>query len=242
MPLNAQGFALIDLQPVSDEIIASYDKCPVDEYMGNGTRYKRFAQYRLSPDKASDSAWSFERLEHRDYTTYKKFNPVAGGIRRVYEPIEVDFTPLIAQGIAELGLDRSEDWQINVHQNRSRAGTGTAAPLTPEGVHHDGHEFVMISVLRRVNVAGALTRLWNPGEDEPFWTGTLEEGQAVLLDDRAIAHDVTDVLSADGGPANRDIVIVAFSRWAEKWYGEEHDKAALSEGDNESSGAGEATS
>jgi hypothetical protein len=85
----------------------------------------------------------------------------------------------------------------------------------------------MIGVLRKVNVAGAQTRLWNPGEDAPFWSGTLEPRQAVLLDDRAIAHDVTDVLSADGGPAHRDIVIVAFSRWREKWYGDEHDRAAL---------------
>lgn len=227
MPLNPQGYTLIDLPPVPAELLESYDKCPVDEYMGNGTRYKRFAQYRLSPDPSGEHAWSFERLEHRDYTTFKKFNPVAGGIRRVYEPIEVDFTPLIAAGAAQLGLDRSEDWQINVHQNRSRAEVGAPAPLTPEGVHHDGHEFVMIGVLRRANVDGALTRLWNPGESEPFWTGTLEEGQAVLLDDRTIAHDVTDVLSADGGPAHRDIVIVAFSRWREKWYGEDHDKAAL---------------
>ena len=49
----------------------------------------------------------------------------------------------------------------------------------------------------------------------------------MLLDDRAIAHDVTDVLSVDGQPAHRDIVIVAFSRWKDKWYGEEHDKAVL---------------
>lgn len=57
--------------------------------------------------------------------------------------------------------------------------------------------------------------------------GTLDAGQAVLLDDRALAHDVTDVLSADGGPGHRDILIVAFSRWSEKWYGDQHDEAAL---------------
>lgn len=229
MPLNPQGFALIDLPEIPEKLLASYDDCPVDEYMGHGTRYKRFAQYRLTPVGDGDE-WQFERLEHRDYTTFKKFNSVAGGIRRVYEPIEADFTSLITLGAKGLGLDRSEDWQINVHQNRSRAGgTDNPAPLTPEGVHHDGHEFVMIGVMYKDNVDGAQTRLWNPGEDEPFWTGTLEPRQAVLLDDRAIAHDVTDVLSADGNPGHRDIVIVAFSRWREKWYGEEHDAAALTE-------------
>ncbi|HEX4729027.1 MAG TPA: 2OG-Fe dioxygenase family protein [Jatrophihabitans sp.] len=226
MALNEQGFALIDLPPIDERILDSYQNCPVDEYMGHGTRFKRFAQYRLSPN---GDGWSFQRLEHRDYTAFKKFNPVGGGMKRSYLPIEADFTPLIEHGIAGLELDAGEDWQINVHQNRSRADDSTAAPLTPEGVHHDGHEFVMIAVLRKVNVAGAETRLWLDGAAEPFWTGVLEPGQAVLLDDRAIAHDVTDVRSATGGPAHRDILIVAFSRWQEKWYGEEHDQAVLTD-------------
>ncbi|MFC6094015.1 2OG-Fe dioxygenase family protein [Saccharothrix lopnurensis] len=225
MSLNDQRFAIVDLPEIPQEILDSYDRCPVDEYMGNGTRFKRFSQYRLHHDEAR--GWQFGLLEHRDYTAFTKFNPVGGGIKRKYLPIEADFTPLIRAGMEGLGLDESEDWQINVHQNRTRAEGDRVGPLTPEGVHHDGHEFVMIAILRRNNVGGGKTRLWRPGADAPFWDGTLEAGQAVLLDDRALQHDVTDVTSADGGPGHRDIVIVAFSRWKEKWYGEEHDKAAL---------------
>jgi hypothetical protein len=227
MPLSTQGFTVIDLPPARSELLDSYDDLPVDDYMGHGTRYKRFSQYRLS--WREEDGWTFELLPHRDYTTYKKFNPVAGGIRRVYQPVKADFSEIIRLAADGFPLDRSEDWQINVHQNRSRATMDKAAPLTPEGVHRDGHEYVMIAVLRRVNVAGAETRLWQDGADEPLWTGILGDRQAVLLDDRAIAHDVTDVESADGGPAHRDIVIVAFSRWSEKWYGDRHDSAALSD-------------
>lgn len=225
MSVTAERFSVIDLPPVPDEILASYDDCPVDDYMGNGTRFKRFSQYRMSwtPD-----GWQFTLLEHRDYTTFKKFNNVGGGIRRTYLPVQVDFTPLIKYGAEQIPLDTTEDWQINVHQNRTRANGGRPGPLTPEGVHHDGHEFVMIAVLRRNNVGGGETRLWESKKaEEPFWNGTLSPGQAVLLDDRAIAHDVTDVTSADGRPGHRDIVIVAFSRWKEKWYGDDHDQAAL---------------
>jgi hypothetical protein len=227
MPLSEQHFSLIDLPDIPQDVLDSYDNCPVDDYMGNGTRFKRFSQYRMSHEEGS--GWSFELLPHRDYTAFKKFNKVGGGMRRGYLPIEVDFTPLVRAGAEAFPLDPSDDWQINVHQNRTRATGDKAGPLTPEGVHHDGHEYVMIAVLRRNNVGGGLTRLWKPGAAEPFWNGTLEAGQAVLLDDRAIAHDVTDVLSADGGPGHRDIVIVAFSRWSEKWYGDEHDEAVLSE-------------
>lgn len=225
MPLTDQRFAIVDLPEIPQDVLDSYDRCPVDEYMGNGTRFKRFSQYRLHHDETE--GWQFEKLEHRDYTTFTKFNPVAGGIRRSYLPVEVDFTPIIRAGMAQLGLDTAEDWQINVHQNRTKAEGGKPGPLTPEGVHHDGHEFVMIAVLRRNNVGGGTTRLWHPGAAEPLWVGTLDPGQAVLIDDRALQHDVTDVTSADGNPGHRDIVIVAFSRWKEKWYGDEHDEAAL---------------
>ncbi|HEX4702857.1 MAG TPA: 2OG-Fe dioxygenase family protein [Pseudonocardiaceae bacterium] len=226
MSLNEQRFAIIDLPPVSQEILDSYDSCPVDDYMGGGTRFKRFSQYRLSySDPEGD--WKFELLPHRDYTAFKKFNPVGGGMRRGYEPVKVDFTDLIRLGVTGFPLDTNTDWQINLHQNRTCADGERTGPLTPEGVHHDGHEFVMIAILRRDNVGGGETRLWNPGASEPFWSGTLSPGQAVLLDDRAIAHDVTDVTSVDGRRGNRDIFIVAFSRWSEKWYGEEHDSAAL---------------
>lgn len=227
--LDNAGYSIIDLPGIPAELLASYDDLPVDEFMGEGTRYKRFSQYRLSP--GGGVGWRFELLPYRDYTAYRKFNKVGGGVRRSYRPIEADFTPLIAAGLAVLDLGDGEDWQINVHQNRSRAEKGRPGPLTPEGVHHDGHEFVMIGVLRRENINGAVTRLWRPDATEPFWAGTLDAGQAIVLDDRALAHDVTDVVSADGQPGFRDIFIVAFSRWSERWYGTEHDAAALEEAD-----------
>ncbi|MFD9977913.1 2OG-Fe dioxygenase family protein [Streptomyces sp. NPDC059017] len=227
MALGPQGFSIIDLPPAAPEMLQSYEDLPLDPYMGNGTRFKRFAQYRLTPEPGRDTGWLYEKLPQRDYTTYKQFNKVGGGIRRTYETILADFTPMITLGADAMDLDRGEDWQINVHQNRTRADGQRPGPLTPEGVHHDGHEYVMIAVLRRNNVGGSETRLWKPGADEPFWTGTLTAGQAVLLDDKALQHDVTDVTSADGGPGHRDIVIVAFSRWKNKWYGDEHDEAAL---------------
>jgi hypothetical protein len=229
MPLNEQGFAIIDLPTIPQEILDSYDNCPHDPYMGNLTRYKRFSQYRMA--WGDGSGWKFERLPHRDYTAFKKFNPVGGGIRRTYEPLEVDFTPLINHGAEFIGLDTSEDWQINVHQNRTIATPEKPGQLTPEGVHHDGHEYVMIAVLRRNSVDGGETRLWNPGEDTPFWRGVLDPGQAVLIDDRKIAHDVSDVLPENGQPGHRDILITAFSRWNEKWYGDEHDMRALEDRD-----------
>ena len=232
MALNEQGFAIIDIPAATAEILDSYERCPLDKYMGNQTRYKRFSQYRLSPDKQTGQ-WSFEKLPHRAYTAFKEFNPIGGGIKRDHPPLEADFTGYVRLGIAGIGLDDSEDWQINLHQNRTVATPEKPGLLTPEGIHQDGHEFVMIGILRRNSVVGGITRLWKSKDDkEPFWTGMLEPGQAVLLDDRNVWHDVTDVLPEDGKAGHRDIFIVSFSRWREKWYGDEHDQAVLTSAGN----------
>jgi hypothetical protein len=229
MPITDEGFKLVEIPPVTEEVLASYDRCPPDPYMGNLTRYKRFSQYRVS--HKGDEGWHFEKLPHRAYTAFKKFNSIGGGMRRPYEPLEVDLTPWARFGVESIPLDPSEDWQLNVHQNRSRATLEKPGQLTPEGIHQDGHEYVMIAILRRHNVVGGETRLWRPDATEPFWTGTLDPGQALLLDDRAILHDVTDIEPENGQPGHRDILIVAFSRWREKWYGEEHDAAVLADGE-----------
>lgn len=226
MAIKDDGFAIFEVPSVSREILDSYENCPLDEYMGNQTRYKRFSQYRLWFDAVE--GWQFELLPHRDYTAFKQFNPIGGGIRRHHPPLEVDFTRHITAGMAGLPMDTSEDWQINVHQNRSRATLEKPGLLTPEGIHQDGHEFVMIAVLQRHSVTGGETRLWRAKDaPEPFWRGILRPEQGVLLDDRAVWHDVTDILPENSQPGFRDILIVSFSRWREKWYGDEHDEAVL---------------
>ncbi|MCM6778781.1 2OG-Fe dioxygenase family protein [Nocardia sp. CDC159] len=225
-----EGFKLVDLPPVGEDILRSYHEVELDPYIASGTRYKRFSQYRLT--HTSDHGWEFELLPHRAYTAFKKFNPVAGGMLREYQPISVDFRPLVKAVLDEHDfLDPSVDWQINVHQNRSVTTHEKPAPLTPEGKHQDGHEFVMISVLNRTNVVGGQMRLWrDPQDTQPLWEGTLQPGDAALLDDRAVYHDVTDIVPGpEGDTGSRDILIVSFSRWDEKWYGDEHDQAVLSE-------------
>lgn len=226
--LNRNGFALIALPPISSSILDSYEDIELDPYMAHGTRYKRFSQYRLH--HAHEGGWNFELLPHRAYSAFKKFNHIAGGILREYRPIAVDFVPTIKHIVdTHSFLDTSVDWQINVHQNRSKTTPETPADLTPEGIHQDGHEYVIISVLKRTNVTGGEMRLWPSPDQTPVWRGTLSAGDAAILDDRRLFHDVTPVTPASGDAGTRDILIVSFSRWDDRWYGEQHEKAVLAD-------------
>ena len=223
--LAADGFALIERVDATDAQLSSYEQCPHDPFMGNGTRYKRFSQYKLT---YSESRWTSELLPIRAYTAPKKFNPIGGGFKRPYEPLQADFTGVAAFLAEQIGLDTAVSWQINVHQNRSIADAERNGQLTPEGRHQDGHEFVSISMFARNGVKGGRTRVWASEEaEEPLFEHTMVAGQTLLLDDRAVLHDVTDIEPESSVAGARDILIIAYSRWDERWYGDEHDAAAL---------------
>jgi hypothetical protein len=227
--LATHGFALIDGVHATDAQLSSYEQCPHDPFMGNGTRYKRFSQYKLTHD---ENSWTSELLPRRAYTAPKKFNPIGGGYKRPYEPLQADFTGIVAFLADQLGLDTSVAWQINVHQNRSIADSERNGQLTPEGRHKDGHEFVSISMFDRIGVTGGRTRVWaSEDAEDPLFEHTMVAGQTLLLDDRAVLHDVTDIEPEGNTRGTRDILIVAYSRWDERWYGDAHDAAALDTGD-----------
>lgn len=224
MALNEQHYSIIDLPEIMNEELDSFSDLPFDPYMGNN-RFRRFSQYRMS---YSHDRWAYEKLPQRPYVTYSKYNNVAGGIKRYYEPILMDFSRLISAGAEEIDLDTTEDWQINVHQYRVIVGQGIEGVVVPEGVHQDGHEYVMIAVFKRQNITGAEMSLLPLDKGKAFFRTTVMEGQAALIDDRKMFHYVSNIESNNDG-GYRDIIVVAFSRWADKWYGDEFENNALDE-------------
>jgi hypothetical protein len=221
MALNAQGFEIIKLPPVDDPFLASFENLAPDIYIGNKNRSRRFSQYKMTH---KNGRWNFELLPHRPYMTFWKYNKVAGGIKRYYEPLQVDFTPQIEAGANAIPLPKDDEWQINVHQYRVVVRPGMTGVTVPEGPHQDGHDYVMIAVLKRAEITGAeMSLLPIGGEGEPFFKTTVEEGEAALLDDRRMFHYVTEIvpIKTEG---YRDIFVIAFSRWADRWHGEDFEK------------------
>ena len=225
MPLNEKGFAVIDLPKADDEVLASYGNLAFDEYMGDN-RYRRFAQYRMYQ---ADGEWEFERLPLRPYVTFSKYNPVAGGIRRHYQPIEVDFTPHMRAGANAVPLNTGQDWQVNVHQFRIVVNRNVQGVIVPEGPHSDGRDFVLIGVFSRHGIVGGEMKLMPQGGGDPFFVTTLQEGQGAVLADREMFHDVTQI-EPIGEEGYRDTLIATWVPWSDKWYGDDFEKRAIAEG------------
>ncbi|MBG0566365.1 2OG-Fe dioxygenase family protein [Actinoplanes aureus] len=226
MPLNAQHFSIFDLPPIPQEVADSFADLKFDEYMGEN-RYRRFAQFKMF---RSGDRWEFERLPLRPYVTFSKYNPVAGGIRRHYQPIEADFTPFIRAGAEEIPLDPAQDWQINVHQFRIVVKKDIEGVIVPEGPHSDGRDYVLIGVFDRHQITGAETALMSPSVDgKPFHTTTLAAGQGIVFADREMFHYVSEI-EPTGEEGHRDTLIATWVPWSDKWYGDEFEERAIAEG------------
>ncbi|QTD99722.1 2OG-Fe dioxygenase family protein [Streptomyces cyanogenus] len=223
MGLNPQGFAIIDTPPLDDFTLSQFEELPLDPYTGSTQRYRRFSQFRL----VHDGEWKLELLPHRHFAQPRQYNDLVGGQLRTLEPLNVDPSALIAAGAEALELDKDTVWQLNVHQCRVVSTPDVEGVAAPEGPHRDGHDYGMVAVTRRHNISGGETQLMPLGGGEPFFRTTLQDGQAIVFDDKRMFHHVTDIqhLTDEGG--HRDVWLVAINTWEHRRYGEEYEAEVL---------------
>jgi len=224
--LNGVGFAfvpgarmrgLLDAhRPLMDwnRFSDSWNDLVIDNYMADQGRYRkrRHAVYSVS------AAGTIERLPAEPHVQALGNNPLNGGIDRGCEPIGGDvgkgrtmrsIISWCAQLFGEClpGLD----WFVEVHQFRIEAQGLLAGKPTPEGMHRDGVDYVLVLLLQRHNIDSGTTMIGN--DDQGFFSSfTLTEPfDAALVDDRKVFHGVTAVKAHDvDKPAWRDVLVVTF--------------------------------
>ena len=194
----------------------SWNHLEVDTYMADGGRYRRrrHAAYGAALDK---EIW---RKPHQAHIQAPEYNPLHGGIARWFEPI----APEIGDGAAMrtiLGFSRSlfgalspatRRWHIETHQFRIEARTDEHGQPTPEGLHRDGVDYVLVLLITRRNIKSGVTDI-HALDGRPLGHFTLSDPfDAALVDDRQVAHGVTPVEPIDPAlPAYRDVLVVTFA-------------------------------
>lgn len=212
-PLLAQTGPLSDW----DRFAASWDDLALDTYMADGGRYRRrrHAVYAVTADGA------ISRQPHQPHYQGVEYNPLHGGIERWFEPVE----PEIAGGASLttiLGFCRAlfgslapevRAWHVELHQFRIEARPGEAGHPTPEGMHRDGVDYVLVLLVRRRNIKSGTTTIH--GLDRALLGSfTLTDPfDAALVHDAHVYHGVTPVEPLDpASPAYRDVLVVTFRR------------------------------
>jgi hypothetical protein len=198
-----------------DAFASSWDDLEVDAYLVDHGRYRRrrHAAYSVEPDGP------IIRKAHQPHYQTVDYNHLYGGIERWFEPI----IPAIGEGssmLAILGLCRGlfsgmaptvGAWHVEVHQFRIEARQDEAGLPTPEGLHRDGVDFVLVLLIRRRNVVSGTTTIHDLGRRQLGGFTLTDPFDAAFVDDRRVYHGVTAVEPLDpSSPAYRDVLVVTF--------------------------------
>lgn len=194
----------------------SWNHLDVDAYMADGGRYRRrrHAVYQAARGTA------IRRMPHQPHVQAPEYNPLHGGIARWFEPI----LPAVSEGETMgtiLGFCQSlfgslapaaPAWRVEAHQFRIEARRGERGLPTPEGVHRDGVDYVLVLLIDRRNIKSGVTDI-HALDGRPLGHFMLSHAfDTALVDDRRVAHGVTPVEPIDPAlPAYRDVLVVTFA-------------------------------
>lgn len=190
----------------------SWNDLAVDAYLADHGRYRRrrHAVYTLAADGAAT------REPHQPHYQSRAYNPLHGGIDRWFEPL----LPAIGAGASLATVLRwcarhfgalapASAWRVEVHQFRIEARADEPGKPTPEGVHRDGVDWVLVLLVARENIESGTTTV-HALDGRQLGSFTLTQScDAALVDDHRIRHGVTPVTPLDPArPAWRDVLVV----------------------------------
>lgn len=197
------------------DFASSWDDLPSDDHMADGGHYRqrRYAAFRLAGNELA-------RQPHRAHFQERDFNPLNGGVERWFAPmtdsiaVSSAFTEIL-RGMARLVAvrdARAANWAVEAHQFRIVADDEHPGLPTPEGIHRDGRDWVLILLVGSTNISGGDTSI-EDAHGHPLACHRLAaSGEALLLDDRRTRHGTSAIQPAIAGrPARRDTLVVTFS-------------------------------
>ncbi len=225
--LQGEGFAFVAAETMEgllddprsledwDAFAESWNDLAPDTYLAakGRKRRRRYATFEIGANGG------INRNRPQPHVQTLQYNPLQGGIERWFEPI----LPTIADGASFRRIlafshtlfgslaPRIARWHVQVHQFRIEARSGEAGEPTPEGVHHDGVDYVLVLLIERTNVESGVTTI-HGGDGERLGSFTLTHPlDAALVDDAKVSHGVTAVTPLDPAkPAHRDVLVVTF--------------------------------
>jgi hypothetical protein len=225
--LTSQGYSFVDGQTMRGLLDAvgplddwtafsdSWNDLSLDEYMADGGRYRR---RRHAVFHASEAG--LVRQPHQPHYQSLEYNPLHGGLARLFEPVhEAVADGATLQTILTFChrlfdvLSGPQSWRVEIHQFRIEARRDQAGLPTPEGLHRDGVDWVLVLLVNRRNIARGTTAV-HALDGRLLGRFTLTDPcDAALVDDRRVAHGVTAVEAIDPAkPAYRDVLVVTFRK------------------------------
>lgn len=203
--------------PVGDDpvFLDSWNRLEQDQYMADGGRYRKRRHATYAITGAGQRA---RRMPYQPHYQTVDYNPLNGGVARYFAPILDDLQQSVTlAALLEFGnqvfsqISGNQQWHIELHQFRIEARDGRLGRPTPEGVHRDGVDFVLVVMVRRVNIDSGATTIFDL-DNRLVGEFTLRNAfDMVMVNDRKLYHGVTPITQIDADQeAFRDVLVITF--------------------------------
>ena len=198
-----------------DVFAASWDDLGLDTYMADGGRYRKRRHAVFAADAAG-----IRRKPHQPHYQSRDYNPLNGGVQRWFPPVDAALgagaSLSTILGFCRAVFDRlteADAWHVEVHQFRIEARADVPGRPTPEGMHQDGVDHVLVLLVGRDGVREGVTTVADLAR-HPLGSFTLTDPlDAAFVDDNRAMHGVTPVVPERADrPGARDVLVVTFRR------------------------------
>lgn len=156
---------------------------------------------------------------HQPHYQSLHYNQLQGDIERWFEPVRPEAATSdslatvigFSRAVFERVAGASPRWHIEVHQFRIEPHPDQPGEPTPEGMHRDGVDYVLVLLVDRANIARGTTSI-HADDGRELGSFTLAQPlDAALVEDARVFHGVTAVTPLDPAmPAHRDVLVVTF--------------------------------
>lgn len=195
----------------------SWNDLSPDTYLAASGRHRR----RRYATFAAGREVGIQRQPAQPHFQSRNYNHLQGDIQRWFEPL----SPAVGDGASLRRIlafchdcfgalaPQVQQWHVEVHQFRIEASADEAGEPTPEGVHRDGVDYVLVLLIDRENIERGTTTIHAADRSEAGHFTLTHPLDAALVDDHRVFHGVTAVTPLDPTlPAHRDVLVVTFRR------------------------------
>ena len=193
----------------------SWNELGPDTYMADGGRYRKRRHAIFAVDVEG-----VVRLPAQPHYQSRDYNTLNGGIERWFQPIAPAIASSATMASVLLFCRRLFEmvipvhaWVVEAHQFRIVASRDEIGKPTPEGLHRDGVDYVLVLLVNRTNIVRGVTSVHDLTGTELGEFTLTHPLDAAFVDDMRVMHGVTPVESLDPQkPGYRDVLVVTFRR------------------------------
>ncbi len=195
--------------------LESWNSLEEDQYMADGGKYRKRRHATFTTRHAGERPVLMPHQPHYQSLDYNQLN---GGVARYFAPILIDLlNSRTLAALLEMGsrlfsrMSGNHQWHIELHQFRIEARDGRQGQPTPEGAHRDGVDFVMVVMIKRVNINSGGTTIYNLDNQLVGEFTLLNAFDMAIVNDHRVYHGVTPIRQIDPEQeAYRDVLVITF--------------------------------